>query len=322
MSQNNLVLPTTGTISGLTMTQDINAALDTLNTLNSGGSAPSTPEAFQLWADSTNNQLKLRNEGNTAWIALFSAILGISMIPQASPDASVLVSTASASATFTASTVIAATALGGTCFPLSNFSQSINLATTGAGGMDTGTAPASGYVALYAIYNPVSNTPNILATDATSAAQPPVYGGGNMPSGYTASALLGVVPTNPSRQITPGKLNGRRWAFSEVSVYNANGAVTTTTLSISVAVPINAKRCGGGIVVSNTNASASGLVSVYSNTLGFCRKRCETVLANGGNTLSNSFDGLEIVTPQQIAFSVSAGTGTPGTNILIASYEV
>jgi hypothetical protein len=67
MSQNSLVLPTTGTVSGLTMTQDTNNALDTLNTCWSGGSAPSSPEDCQLWADTTNNLLKQWDATNSVW---------------------------------------------------------------------------------------------------------------------------------------------------------------------------------------------------------------------------------------------------------------
>ena len=68
MSQNSLVLPTSGTVSGLQMTQNTNNALDTLNTLASGASAPASPEAGQLWHDTTNNLLKIRSLDNTTWI--------------------------------------------------------------------------------------------------------------------------------------------------------------------------------------------------------------------------------------------------------------
>ena len=34
MSQNSLILPTTGTVSGLQMTQYVNNALDTINTIS------------------------------------------------------------------------------------------------------------------------------------------------------------------------------------------------------------------------------------------------------------------------------------------------
>ncbi|MGB8422172.1 gp53-like domain-containing protein [Paraburkholderia sp.] len=68
MSQNSLVIPNTGTLSGLALVNDANAALDSLNTLNSGGSAPSTTEADMWWMDTTNGLLKQRNAANSAWL--------------------------------------------------------------------------------------------------------------------------------------------------------------------------------------------------------------------------------------------------------------
>ena len=70
MSQNSLSLPTTGTVSGLQMTQNTNNALDTLNTLSSGASAPSSVTAGQLWHDTANNLLKMRDQANSNWIAM------------------------------------------------------------------------------------------------------------------------------------------------------------------------------------------------------------------------------------------------------------
>jgi hypothetical protein len=68
MSQNSLVIPTTGTLSGVALVTSVNGGLDSLNTLNSGGSAPSAPEADQWWMDTTNNVLKQRDGGNANWI--------------------------------------------------------------------------------------------------------------------------------------------------------------------------------------------------------------------------------------------------------------
>jgi hypothetical protein len=67
MSQNSLAEPTSGTLSGLSLVQGLNAALDTLNTLASGASAPAAPEVGQLWHDTGNNLLKIRSQDNTAW---------------------------------------------------------------------------------------------------------------------------------------------------------------------------------------------------------------------------------------------------------------
>ncbi|CNC79856.1 MULTISPECIES: hypothetical protein [Yersinia] len=73
-----------------------------------------------------------------------------------SRNAKMSVTAASATVTFTADELIVQTALGGLQYKLSSFNKAINLATVGVGGMDIGTAPVSGFVALYAIYNPTT----------------------------------------------------------------------------------------------------------------------------------------------------------------------
>ena len=49
---------------------DINNALAALASTSSGSSEPATKFANQLWYDTGNNLLKLRNEANSAWITL------------------------------------------------------------------------------------------------------------------------------------------------------------------------------------------------------------------------------------------------------------
>ena len=51
---------------------DLNNALQALGSTQSGTSAPSPSFANQLWYDTTNNQLKIRNEDNDAWITLLT----------------------------------------------------------------------------------------------------------------------------------------------------------------------------------------------------------------------------------------------------------
>jgi len=49
---------------------DINAVLQAIVTTNSGGASPVTTYANQLWYDTAANQLKKRNEADSAWIVL------------------------------------------------------------------------------------------------------------------------------------------------------------------------------------------------------------------------------------------------------------
>lgn len=82
MSQNSLVVAN-GT--GAAVRSAVNNALNSLVTNNSGTGAPSTTYAYMLWADTTNDLLKIRNAANSAWITvgkLSVTNLGLSAIPR------------------------------------------------------------------------------------------------------------------------------------------------------------------------------------------------------------------------------------------------
>tara|TARA_R100001440_G_scaffold110_1_gene271 strand:- start:77 stop:1417 length:1341 start_codon:yes stop_codon:yes gene_type:complete len=57
--------------TGANVRSDINSALQAIASNNSGSSAPSTTYAFQLFADTTNNVMKIRNSANNVFIELF-----------------------------------------------------------------------------------------------------------------------------------------------------------------------------------------------------------------------------------------------------------
>lgn len=170
---------------------------------------------------------------------------------------------AASSFTLTADRVVAVTAAaGGLAYATSGFSKAINLATTGAGGMDTGSAPALGYVAIYAIYNPTTTTWALLATNATSTAAPEVYAGANMPSGYTASCLVSVwATTSTANQFRAGLQRGRHIAFPPATVLSSTTPQASyTALSISSAVPPNAIEVFGN---ANPQSSAASTLLVH-----------------------------------------------------------
>lgn len=72
MSQSTLALPTSGVLPGLTLVQDINAALANLASVASGATdpsgLPSGVQPYSFWADTGNNVLKQRKSDNSAWI--------------------------------------------------------------------------------------------------------------------------------------------------------------------------------------------------------------------------------------------------------------
>jgi hypothetical protein len=69
MSQHDLTIDNQGFPA---FRSDLNNALQALGSTQSGTTAPSPTFANQLWYDTTNNILKIRNEDNDAWISLLT----------------------------------------------------------------------------------------------------------------------------------------------------------------------------------------------------------------------------------------------------------
>jgi hypothetical protein len=208
------------------------------------------------------------NQVNSALQKLYSPVIG------SARNVSMSVTAASATATLTADEIVVGAALGGQKYMLSSFNKTINLATTGAGGMDTGTAPVSGFVAIYAIYNPTTGTAALLAKNCTASTPTSIYNGANMPSGYTASALDSIWRTNGSGQFVIGCQQDREINVPVVAVVSGGTATSYTSFSLSAVVPLGATSWKGNAqsspsVVNNgvfvaADANGTGLQSVVS----------------------------------------------------------
>ena len=59
-----------GNAVGATFRADLNSCLGDIQSSNSGSSAPSTTVAYKIWADTSNNLLKIRNSANNGWLTL------------------------------------------------------------------------------------------------------------------------------------------------------------------------------------------------------------------------------------------------------------
>lgn len=231
-------------------------------------------------------------------------------------NGSLSVPAAAASATFTADEILVGTALGGQTYRLANFSQSINLGTVGAGGMDIGSAPASGFVALYAIYNPTTKAAALLAVNASSARAPEVYGGANRPSGYTASALVSVWPTTGSGQLAVGYQKDRRITTPAITALSGSSLPSSySPISLSGGVPINAKTVSGLMFLQATSGSGGISVSVASDANGTGRQAI-----NGYTTttagVTATFSDLALATAQLLYFTGTANGPSAYTDII------
>ncbi|WP_312297084.1 hypothetical protein [Atlantibacter hermannii] len=231
-------------------------------------------------------------------------------------NARMSVTAASATATYTADSVIVEDS-SGRQYRIKSLSANINLATTGAGGMDTGTVPVTGFVALYAIYNPTNGNKALLAVNATAAAVPEIYGGVNMPAGYTASALVSVWPVAASKFII-GLQQGRKFDVQYASVMTTTAPTSGyQPFPISSSVPANAKAWSGGINISGSQ-SIVGIVSADAGGMDAARMAA-TGAAGTAVSTSAPFRDVSIITPQTAYYFFTA-SGTSAINIYYSGY--
>lgn len=225
-------------------------------------------------------------------------------------NAKLSVAAASATATFTADEIAVKAALSGVPWLLSSFNKTINLGTTGAGGMDTGLAPVSGFVAIYAIYNPITATSALLATDITSSTPSEIYGGGAMPAGYTASALVSVWGTDGSRLLKIGYQQGRYVAIVPVAaISTTTPAGTLTALNLSPIVPRNAISFTAFNNIAAANSGVTMTTSLAGSTTLLGIVTSATTSASGGAGITAGMGTIPIITMQVTYYTCAVGAG-------------
>ncbi|WP_230971960.1 hypothetical protein [Burkholderia cepacia] len=233
------------------------------------------------------------------------------------------VAAASATATLTADEIIVESSLGSVGYKLPNFNRTVNLATTGAGGMDTGSAPVSGFVALYAIYNPTTGASALLARNATSAVQPNVYGGGNMPAGYTASALVSVWQTTSGGLFNVGSQCDRTISTAGFNVLSTTTpAASYTAFSISGGVPPNAKTARGYQSITGNTASAGLSSSIAGSASGIGSAGQAGTMPTSSSSVTTSFPHVPLITPQTLYYLAAASSGTLTFVVGVAEYTI
>ena len=219
-----------------------------------------------------------------------------------------LVTAASATASFTADEIFVETALGGLRYCLPSFNKTIDLSKVGVGGMFAGSAPASGYIAIYAIYNPTSNTSGLLAFDTTSILAPEIAP--NLPAGYTASALIAIVQTTAARLIYPCAVLDRRVYFAYQAAVSSVGTVSAlTSVNISAVVPKNARTISGWAAVGST-AATNAVINIAGSAQGLGFKQIGGSPPTGSAIYSGSFTDVPLVAAQTMFWQVAISTGT------------
>ncbi len=189
-------------------------------------------------------------------------------------------------------------------------------------GVDTGTATATanGFVGIYAIYNPTTQVSALLATMEASAVLPSVYGGANMPAGYTASALISVAPISGTiGQFAQFFQLDRYIDYLGVGVLTSSTAIVTGQARGSTGIPYSAKFVSGFNQVGNSAATAVSqiLTSTPVSTVGGQFNSCNVT---AGSSQAIPFR-VAISVPQNIYQTTTSGAGTPSFTISVKSYE-
>lgn len=271
-----------------------------------------------FWVSAVENNSTNPDAGGANWLDLLGVTAGV---VGSSRNLKMIIASPSSSATLSADELVLKSALGGQSFTLKNFSASINTATTGAGGMVSGLAPASGWLAIYAIYNPATGASSLLGFDSTSSAAPEVFSG-SLPAGYTASCLASVWRTDPSRSMIAGIQQCRSISIGQIVVASTTTQITTATaVNISSAIPPGGKKISGFFSIAGTgtnnattnifeSASGIGQVQVAGNSTGATQSVCSAPYK------------VNISTQQTIYWTSGVAAGTYGSGVIYCTgYE-
>jgi hypothetical protein len=248
-----LVWGTAGTISGLQNNQQGNAIAAALAGLSQGATPPSPAStglvstAGLLWHDTAANQLKLRNQADTAWIALgqvdeanglFLPVCQASALPAllrgligglglandgAFPNTRIDVA-AGVCADDTAQAVMSLAA------------GAVDFATAGPDGLDTGAIAAGTWYHIFAIMKGDGTTKRLASASLAPA----------LPAGYVYKRRLGSVKTDATAHLLPFFQKGDwfiwRTPVLDVSTNTLGTASTAFTLpSVPPGVNVNAQ---------------------------------------------------------------------------------
>lgn len=229
---------------------------------------------------------------------------------------------AASSVAYTADEIIVESALGGLQYKLSSFSQTLNVATTGIGGMDTGSAPVSGYVAIYAAYNPSTKAVGIFAQNAPAlAVMGNVYGGANLPAGYTATALIGIWPTNGSGQLIVGNQFDRTFCFVPILLIStATQQATYSGLNATPAIPANAKTCRPTVSITCSSTGGTFVAKIASASSGIGEEAVSGVSAVASAGVQVPLPHVQITSAQQLFYVATASAGTMTFSVQVSEY--
>ncbi len=232
-------------------------------------------------------------------------------------NARMYVEAAVTSAVFTAEEVTVKAASG--VWLLSSFNRSIDLTTVGPGGMDIGAAPVSGFVSIYAIYNPTTQATALLACDQ-HVSRGRQYTGVNMPAGYTASGLVSAWGTTSGRRLVTGLQIDRQINVEMTNINTSTVNQFNTAISIGAVVPLAAREISG--LMQCGSSVASNVVMALSGAETPLGTRNLGASVAAGTVVQGGFSGLSIGTPGILFYTANAYSGALASTAYLTSYTI
>jgi len=190
---------------------------------------------------------------------------------------------------------------------------SLNLATNGVNGLDTGSMTANTWYATYIIYNPTTSTVAGLASLSYTAP--------TLPSGYTYSAFIGSVRVGTTNtRIWPMLRLGARTFLTPTAATDipndfllvlASGTSTSTTaVSLQNFAPPSAKTARLGV---SHGGGTTGFTSVMRGPTGAASGILAQANSNGTTTIRAQFDA-----PDPYNLGVYYAVGTAGAATILS----
>lgn len=230
------------------------------------------------------------------------------------------ITSASSSLQFLSQELCLTTMTGGMKIVVGAIDQTLNVSTVGPNGMDVGQAPVSGFVAVYAIYNPTTKATRLLAVDTTATWADNVYAGSNMPAGYTYSALISVWPTDVNRLLVAGRQDDRIVWVAQTELIAYTTAPTSPASVVSAQIPYNARTIKGFLAmyyVASVGQTTANISMDVSGSIG--RQIVSGYMTSGQASVMADF---EIGLAYQRQFWTWANSAAVKLSVFMSGYTI
>lgn len=241
---------------------------------------------------------------------------GVSPAIGSMTNATVNLTTASNSLNFKADQVVLGTALSGLSYTVPSVNLTINTTQVGANGMNTGLPAVSSFVNVYLLFNPTTSTAVLLGVNDAGTVPPMICAASGIPSGYTASALVGAYWTNGSGLFQPVMQYNRR-IFCSLSALISGAGNATLQGAIWAGVPSAARTISGAINITNTGSSSDTVALYPLSTGGPGSKGVNRNSSNGGVQAPFSDLPINPATPRTSWYTI---TSTAGSSIAVTIF--